>query len=139
MDTSAPLTVREDTEEVPLQLSRSGKICKYCRHPGVTPVNVTVQGHGTLMDALHQHHRVVKVVRVPAGETDTLGVGDTVRVTLGVGDTVGVTLVLGDTEGDTVALGDGDRLTALGLGLGVAVMVASQNWLRYTCAFNSLL
>ena len=53
MDTSAPLTVREDTEEVPLQLSRSGKICKYCRHPGVTPVNVTVQGHGTLMDALH--------------------------------------------------------------------------------------
>ena len=53
MDTSAPFTVREDTEEVPLQLSRSGKICRYCRHPGVTPVNVTVQGHADPMDALH--------------------------------------------------------------------------------------
>jgi hypothetical protein len=47
------LTVREDTEEVPLQLSRSGNICRYCRHPGVTPVNVTVQGHADPMDALH--------------------------------------------------------------------------------------
>ena len=53
MVTSAPFTVRVDTEEVPLQLSRSGNICRYCRHPGVTPVNVTVQGHADPMDALH--------------------------------------------------------------------------------------
>ena len=54
------MTVREDTEEVPLQLSRSGNICRYCRHPGVTPVNVTVQGHGTLIETLHLMRGVEK-------------------------------------------------------------------------------
>ncbi len=89
MTTVAPFTTREDTEAVPLQLSRSGSTRTYWRHPGVAPRKETVHGQKVLMEGLHQQNCCGNTVSEPKG--DAVAAADGVAVADAVIEFVGVT------------------------------------------------